>query len=52
MVVILLYAAESDLKSLPLGEDIMVDTIVVVDVMTTLLKTDLIPEMYMGRHIR
>jgi hypothetical protein len=40
MVVILLYAAESDLKSLPLGEDIMVDTIVVVDVMTTLLKTE------------
>jgi hypothetical protein len=28
------------LKSLPLGEDIMVDTVVVVDVMTTLLKTE------------
>ena len=40
MVAILLYAAESDLKSLPLGEDIMVDTIEVVDVMTTLLKTE------------
>lgn len=40
MVAILLYTAESDFKSLPLGEDKMVDTTVVVDVMTTLLKTE------------